>query len=1191
VRRHRQGSPDPSIDGCASRHATRRRLPALMALAVAMLVAAFTAAPAQAAPGYAPTAEFGSELPFFAFESTGPRIAVDEVTGDVVVAPYGGNFGASGIFVYSASGALMTQIEPGSLDAGGIAIDQSNGDLYVADVPGGRVLRYTTDRASPPTYTLDGSYNGPVEGPDHAAGQIGSLLSALAIDPTNHDLLVADSRGLQVDRYGPDGSFIGSFGGSGTEAGPFPTLLDLAVGPTGSIYVVQNGVATVEGGAYAGPISGSRVTRFSADGSAGASIAEGESFTEARAVGVDPANGQIAVVTGGRHPLALWTFTTDGALASTVAFPESVRAGGTAGVAIDPSSGRLYSATGSTFQGGSNSVQVFAPRVVPTVTIAAPSNLTPFAAHLQGAVTPAGKITSYYFEYSSDGGATWGRTATQATLSGEEARVDVSADLVLEPRRSYMVRLFAEDGESTNLTLPLNFSSPVAPPAVETGPTVEVEARRVHLEGKINPEGAQATYHFEYGTTASYGASAPVPGGTAGTGRELVPVGIDISDLVPGTLYHYRLAASGPGGDSAGQDRTFETSEVEAAQRGFELVSPLDKGNVSVEVLHNTGLASEDGNSMFFSTEKASYPGAQSTPFIPRVSATRTSQGWKNTSTDPPGFNEVRGQNAIVGTYAVSADQTRALVVSRSALAPGAVSGQPNMYIRNLRADTYTLIATGALGDGGGEFDQIFGSSWQYQYIGSSPDLSTVAFMGGINVTGPNYSQPEAVSSTNIYEWNEHLGLSLVSILPNGSPVTGITSSSDPFLKEPNQVSDNGSRIYFSIVQNYPGQGLYLREDGSTVAVSVSHRPGDSEVPVPSELAQASADGRYAIFTTYRGEGKVPPLTSDAPEHGESVAYRYDAATDDLTFLANRVEPLAAFPQSGNLYYRKTEGGTGLGHLQLFFEHEGVSTRIATEDGTAIRFWRASPSGRYFSFISTAELTATATGGVEELYLYDSKTGQLSCPSCRTDGRVPTGPARIGQENVGKAGAQRHSARAVLDDGTVFFDTPDSLVPRDSNGERDVYSYRDGFVTLISRGSQPGASEFVEATPDGSDVFFTTSQRLVSQDTDSATDLYDARIGGGFTSVESSHTAGCDIQCSPKASPPVPQVIASAVTGGTSKPVAHKPKKKSRRCQKKKADKKGKTSRSQCRKQRGGADHQRNRDADTKKHGKKGAGR
>jgi hypothetical protein len=40
--------------------------------------------------------------------------------------------------------------------------------------------------------------------------------------------------------------------------------------------------------------------------------------------------------------------------------------------------------------------------------------------------------------------------------------------------------------------------------------------------------------------------------------------------------------------------------------------------------------------------------------------------------------------------------------------------------------------------------------------------------------------------------------------------------------------------------------------------------------------------------------------------------------------------------------------------------------------------------------------------------------------------------------------------------------------------------------------------EDVVISPDGSDIFFDTTQGLVPQDTDGAPDVYDARVDGGF---------------------------------------------------------------------------------------------
>jgi hypothetical protein len=748
----------------------------------------------------------------------------------------------------------------------------------------------------------------------------------------------------------------------------------------------------------------------------------------------------------------------------------------------------------------------------------------------------------------------------------------------LEPARAYKVRLIADDGESSNLSPMFSFSAPPAPPVAVTGIASAIETGRAHVQGTVNPEGSQATYHFVYGTTTSYGSRTPAFDPTVGTGRKPVAVGVDITDLAPGTVYHYRLVADGPGGQVTGEDRTFETLAAPSPARAYELVSaPTEKGNVSVEAINITSLASVDGNEMMFSPEKASYPGSEATPYIPRVSAFRTDQGWKLTSADPPQFNEIRGQNAFLGTLAVSADQTRAVVVSRAALAVGAVAGQPNMYIRNLRTDEYKFVATGQLGNSGGEGDSVFGIGAPEVMIGGSADLSTIAFMGGLKVSGPNYPHSQAISTQNIYKWNENSGLSLLSVLPNGAPSPLKSEPPNTSLADPNQVSSDGKRIYFSIQEPSGSEGgLYLSEDGKSILVSVSHVPGDPKVPVPASFKAASADGRYVIFSSER------TLTTEVPSgvHQNLLIYRYDAETGELSYLAEANIVAASRPQTGEMYYSKIIIGEAF-ETALFHLRDGVSTEIA--DVTSGFFSRvASPNGRYLAFISRADLTGFESGGVEELYLYDADKDELTCTSCRADGKSPTGPARIGVQEGPATSINRQYPRAVLDDGTVFFDTPDPLVPGDSNGQRDVYSYRDGQTTLISRGDHSGGSEFVEANPDGKNVFFRTIQQLVPQDDDQAIDLYDARVGGGFAATEDGQDEGCGAGC--VAGPSVGPVNGSETTPATPKAKKAKPKKtKPKKCQKKKK-KKGGGPNAKCHKQ--GGSKKKN-----KGHSKKGAGR
>ena len=81
------------------------------------------------------------------------------------------------------------------------------------------------------------------------------------------------------------------------------------------------------------------------------------------------------------------------------------------------------------------------------------------------------------------------------------------------------------------------------------------------LNGTINPNGQPATVQFEYGNDTSYGSVAPVSGPLTGTTPQAVSA--NITGLAPGTVYHYRVAATNVLGSANGLDQTFTTPTVD----------------------------------------------------------------------------------------------------------------------------------------------------------------------------------------------------------------------------------------------------------------------------------------------------------------------------------------------------------------------------------------------------------------------------------------------------------------------------------------------------------------------------------------------------------------------------------------------------------------------------------------------------
>jgi len=101
-------------------------------------------------------------------------------------------------------------------------------------------------------------------------------------------------------------------------------------------------------------------------------------------------------------------------------------------------------------------------------------------------------------------------------------------------------------------------------PDVSTGGASGVGQTAATVGGSVNPNGDTATCHFDYGTSTSYGSTAPCAS-APGSGSGAVSVSASLSGLAAGTTYHYRLVATNGGGTTAGADATLTTSSAPKA--------------------------------------------------------------------------------------------------------------------------------------------------------------------------------------------------------------------------------------------------------------------------------------------------------------------------------------------------------------------------------------------------------------------------------------------------------------------------------------------------------------------------------------------------------------------------------------------------------------------------------------------------
>jgi len=94
------------------------------------------------------------------------------------------------------------------------------------------------------------------------------------------------------------------------------------------------------------------------------------------------------------------------------------------------------------------------------------------------------------------------------------------------------------------------------PPVVTTSPATFIASFSAKLNASLNPHGLATTFHFQYGTTTSYGLTTAPQNQNGNTPRA---VSAGISGLTAHTIYHFRIVASNRAGTRMGADRTFTT--------------------------------------------------------------------------------------------------------------------------------------------------------------------------------------------------------------------------------------------------------------------------------------------------------------------------------------------------------------------------------------------------------------------------------------------------------------------------------------------------------------------------------------------------------------------------------------------------------------------------------------------------------
>jgi hypothetical protein len=227
-------------------------------------------------------------------------------------------------------------------------------------------------------------------------------------------------------------------------------------------------------------------------------------------------------------------------------------------VAVNSTNDTVYATDDST-----DTVYIFKAVTTPDVRTD-PAEAGQQGADLSGEVDPlgAGNVTDCKFEYGTttsygseadctpDAGSTpfSGPQAVSAILSG------------LEKERTYHYRLIATNANGTTKGPDQIFTTHNVAD-LSTDPATELTQTSARLNGSFSGDGDATTYHFEWGSTASYGNQTPEQAAGSPTGAAAVSATVDdlkASGPDKGT-YHYRVVATNSSGTTVGLDRTFTT--------------------------------------------------------------------------------------------------------------------------------------------------------------------------------------------------------------------------------------------------------------------------------------------------------------------------------------------------------------------------------------------------------------------------------------------------------------------------------------------------------------------------------------------------------------------------------------------------------------------------------------------------------
>jgi hypothetical protein len=977
--------------------------------------------------------------------------------------------------------------------ATGIAVDQTTGNVYVADNQVSRVDVFGSDG------TFQGAFGYGVETGTNslqfctttchagvrggAAGQF-EQPSYVAVDPTTGNIYVTDAGTHRVDEFSltlngseevTAATFVLAFGwGVDTGANAFESCTaastcgagetgssvgEFAAGQPNSVAVNSAGVVYTAEDSFAGrvqsftPAGGTSYTpavfapaAFSDSGYYGprhVAVGAGDHVFATRQfpAGADTCpNGSPS-----RQEYRVVEVDSAGALQGPHTALTCAGASTYFGLAANKATGNLYIPSSEYEEPRFFGIRILGSSDFPSATIDSIEPNTSGAV-VHGRINPNGPATafpnpvttSYELEYKLTTASSWTPFGSPLDVGAGTSDVPVTVHLGgLQGNTPYEIRLraFKPRGSLNTYGPQQTFTTDPVPPSIESFTTTGVTATSADLRGLINPHGDVTSYHFEYGTTPEYGHQTPET--EIGNALTPVPILTHIENL-EGVVYHFRLVAHNSIGTTISRDQTFTFFPPPCPNATLR----QQTGSAYLPDCRAYELVSPSDTGNVVLTNGITFP----SPY----------------AVDPPRFG-------FHGKW-------------------GAVSG---FDTPNNSFDSYVATRTS--------------TGWVTKYVGvhGSENLSATLLVPNLTWTkfmdfeGGFFSREVPIARI----WNPE-GIELgrwpadYQSIPGAKEREGATQPSPDFT----HLAFSSNNVDFDPqelgITSAPGSAYdYDTEAQSTDLISKTANGED----IHQEPGNTATTHEYIVF---------PGPTYFSFRPGETAEINPGVSTNGSHILmSTAAEPDNPFDSAIP--------------LNRLYMRVGDAITYEVSRGADVRYVGMTRNGSRVFFTTSESLVPADTDTSTDLYMWSEEGDTLTDVSLGSEGSGNTDScfapwtARCGVQTVANPGSYETDNSIAADSGDIYFYSPELLDGPENglDGAQNLYVYRNGQVEFVTQLNTDGQNPVtrMQVSPSGDHAAFITASSLTSYDNAGFEEMY---------SYEPSTKELICVSCNPDGEPP-----------------------------------------------------------------------